>query len=121
MKLDDGTKNAVMNAMREMVAGGVLEVCTSNTSVVLARFKFDENGGSVSGPVWTLGFANPSTEALLSGRASVVCIRDRNGTARLYGLSVGMRGSDAELIISNTQINKNQQVFIDGEQVIEHT
>lgn len=121
MKLDDGTKNAVMTAMRDTVAGGVLEICTSSTSVVLARFKFDENGGSVNGPVWTLGFANSTADALLGGRAVVGCIRDRFGTARISGLSVGMKGDDAEITISNTQINKGQQVFIDGEQVIEHT
>lgn len=120
LTLDDGTKHAVMNAMREMVAGGVLEICTTNTNVVLARFKFTDTAGSVNGAVWSLAFVSPTVEALTGGRAAIGCVRDRNGVARMSGLVVGMRGSDAEIVISNTQINKGQLVSIDGEQIIEH-
>jgi hypothetical protein len=118
--LDEETERVVMDAIRSKIAGGVLELCTTDTSVVLARFKFTDSAGVVVGGTWRLEFVTPTTEALRGGRAAIGCIRDRNGTARISGLSVGMRGDSAEIVINNTQINKGQLVTIDGEQVIEH-
>lgn len=120
MILDTGVKFNIMQAMRDSVAGGSLEIGTANMKTVLASFKLDESGGSVDGATWRVGIAAPTAEADVGGRAEAAQLKDRTGTPRITGLRVGMRGSNSDVVLSNTQVNKGQHVTIDGDQIIEH-
>jgi hypothetical protein len=113
---DTSAKAARMDAVRRMVAGGTLEFCTADGSVLCA-FRLTDAAGSVNGDTWTLQIAGDCT-ATRTGRAGMARIKDASGTARISGLKIGMGSGD--ISISNTQINEKQTVSLDGEQSFKH-
>jgi hypothetical protein len=119
VQYDNGAKAARMNAVRELVAGGTLEIGTDNMRTVLASFRLSDNGGAVRDATWHIAFSNDSVTAQRAGRASAAQIKDASGTVRVKGFTVGM-DTKSDIQISNTQINERQTVALPGDQTITH-
>lgn len=117
--VDANIRSAMLSAVRDGVRGGTLEIGTADMRSVLASFQLSYDGGTVSGTEWSLGIVNPTVDAALAGRAEKAQIKDSAGVPRIVGLSVGMSGQDADVVLSNTQVNKGQRVSVDGDQTIE--
>jgi hypothetical protein len=119
VQYDTGAKTARMNAVRELVKGGTLEIGTTDMRTVLASFKLSGTAGVVRDGTWALAFDADSVVAQRAGRASAAHIKDAGGSVRIMGFTVGMDAA-SDVQISNTQINDRQTVSLPGEQTIIH-
>lgn len=103
------TKTARMTATKDQVLNGTLEI-RSAALVVLATFTLSASAGSVSGDVWTLGFAASTVTAVADGVANNAIIKSSGGTTRISGLSIDTSGADINL--TNTSIATGQSVSL---------
>lgn len=112
---DATVKTARMEATRDAVADGTLELLSAADDV-LAIFTLSATGGTVSGAVWTLAFDSSSTtgEAAASTgtNAAKAQIKNSGGTARITGLTVGVTGSGAGVELDNVSIASGQTVTL---------
>ena len=104
-------KTARMEATRDAVAGGTLEV-RDNTDAVLVEYDLTLVGGTVAGDTWTLAFDETTIAATAAGDADNIVIKASGGTVLISGLTVGVSGSGANAIIDNVNIAVGQQVTI---------
>jgi len=104
-------KTARMEATRDTVAGGTLEV-RDDTDAVLVEYDLTLVGGTVAGDTWTLAFDETTIAATGAGDADNIVIKSSGGTVLISGLSVGTSGSGANAIIDNVNIAVGQQVTI---------
>ena len=104
-------KTARMEATRDAVAGGTLEV-RDDTDAVLAGYDLTLVGGTVTGDTWTLAFDETTVAATAEGDADNIVIKNSGGTVLISGLSVGLSGSGANAIIDTTSIGIGQLLTI---------
>lgn len=100
---DTDTKTDRMEATREKVASGTLQIRDASNNV-LVTYDLDATAGSVSGATWTLGFDATTVAATGTGNAANARILDSGATARVTGLTVGLSGSGADVIIDEVAI-----------------
>lgn len=117
-------KTARMTAVRDQIdaggAAGRLEILNSG-GTVLATIALGYSGASTgavsgSGPVvLTLaGFPRSDTSADATGTASAARIRTSAGADVITGLTVGLSGSGADVILDSTSITAGQTVTINS-------
>jgi hypothetical protein len=88
---------------------GVLEICSSGYSTVLAAITLADPCGTVSGGTLTLaGFPRADTAADASGIASVARIRDSSGKVVVDGITVGT--ADANILLGSSTITAGNEV-----------
>lgn len=104
-------KTARMEATRDVVIGGTLEVRDS-TNAVLVAYNITVGGGTVSGDTWTITVDSTTVAATAAGTADNIVIKNSAGSVRISGLSVGLSGSGANAIIDNTSIAVGQNVTL---------
>lgn len=104
-------KTARITATRDHFANGTLEILTA-ADAVLATFGLASDGGSVSGAVWTLALDAGTVTATGTGTAAKAQIKTSGGTANLTGLTVGVSGSGADVIVDNASIATGQSVTL---------
>lgn len=108
---DATIKTARMTATRDAVANGTLELLTA-ADAVIATFGLDAAGGTVTGNDWTLVFVAATVAAGATGVLAKARIKNSGGTARVTGLTVGLSGSGADIIVDNTSANSGQNIQI---------
>lgn len=106
-------KTARMEAVRDSVAGGTIEVLSATDSV-LAVFDLTVTGGTASGATWTMAVDSTTVQGLPAAGAGTVAtkvqIKNAGGTVLISGLVVG---EDVEL--SNPNIAEDQDItFVSG-------
>lgn len=104
-------KTARMEATRDSVGGGTLEV-RDDTDAVLVVYDLTIVGGTVTGDTWTFAFDATTVAATGAGDADNVVVKDDAGAVLISGLTVGVSGSGADAIIDNTNIAVGQQVTV---------
>lgn len=106
-------KTARMTATREYFANGTLELLSASDQV-LAIFGLSADGGAVSGDEWTLAFdateVDGEAAALTGTNATKARVKTAGGASHLTGLTVGLAGSGADVIMTNTSISAGQEV-----------
>lgn len=111
---DTPTKTARMTATRDQIdAGsgpGILDIGTTAMGAVLASFVLNDPCGTVSGPTLTLSGFPKTASAGLAGTAAAAQIRDSNGVVRASGLTVGLPGSGADVILDAVVFTLNQSI-----------
>ena len=112
---DATVKTARMEATRDAVADGTLELLSA-ADAVLAIFTLTLAGGTVTGAVWTLAFDSNSTtgEAAASTGTNATKAQIKNSAAavKISGLTVGVTGSGAGVILDNVSIASGQTVTL---------
>lgn len=106
-------KTARMTATRNHFANGTLELLSASDQV-LAIFGLSTSGGTVSGDTWTLEFDATEVDGLPAASTGTTATKARvktsGGAAHLTGLTVGLAGSGADVIMTNTSISSGQEV-----------
>lgn len=106
-------KTARMTTTRNQVANGTLELLSA-ANAVLAIFGLSADGGTISNDTWTLVLdattVNGEAAAGAGTNATKARIKDSGGTPRITGLTVGLPGSGADLIMVNTSITSGQAI-----------
>lgn len=100
-------KSARMTAVLNFVAGGTLELQTS-ADVILASLPLSDPQGDTP----LNGVANLSIEsgtAIAAGVAAKARVR-KSGSTAISGLTVGLAGSGADIIMTNTNLAVGQSV-----------
>jgi len=115
---------AAKNARLDAVAGvidsgsgaGYLQIGTTGMGTVLATIVFaDPCAGAASGGVLTFsGFPRSDTSADATGTAAAARIRDSNGNDVITGLTVGVSGSGADIILDTTSIDAGETVTLNS-------
>ena len=103
-------KTARMTATRDQVANGTLQIGTAGMAVVLAEFGLSADGGTISGDVWTLVLDAATVEAVGSGTPAAARILNSSAAPRVTGLTVGLAGSGADIILDSLSITAGQDV-----------
>lgn len=106
------TKNARMTAVLNLMASGTLEIGSAGMASVLATFALDASPGSVAGGVLTLADLPLNDSADNTGTAAAARFRDSSSGDVITGLTVGLSGSGADVIIQNTSIVAGQAVSV---------
>lgn len=104
------TKNARMEATRNEVANGTLEIRTA-ANAVLVTYGLDATAGSVSGNTWTLGFDASTVAATGTGTAANAVVKDSGGNIEIT-LSVTASGGGGDITIDNTSITSAQDITV---------
>lgn len=106
-------KTVRMTATRDYFANGTLELLSA-ADQVLAIFGLSADGGEVDGATWTLEFdateISGEAAALTGTNAAKARVKTAGGAAHLTGLTVGLAGSGADVIMTNTSISAGQEV-----------
>ena len=96
-------KNARMTAVRDAIDGGpsagVLEICTTAYTTVLATITLSDPSGTVSSGVLTFSGTPIAATASNNGTAALARLKDSTGTMVCDGLTVGTSGTN---VIVNT-------------------
>lgn len=104
---------AVVNTIDAGSGPGVLQIGTTAMGTVLATIVLDDPCGTVSGGVLTFsGFPRSDTSADATGTAANARIRDSNGNDVITGLTVGVAGSGADIILDTTSIDQFETVTL---------
>lgn len=115
------TKNKRMIATKDHYASGWLDLMSAS-NVVLASFQFTAGAGSVTDDVWTLGLASLTVTGLPAAGAGTVAtkarLRTAGGVAGGTGMTVGL--SNADIIMTNTNVASGQNVVITNTPVLRH-
>jgi hypothetical protein len=104
---------AVVTAI-DVGTAGKLKIGTTAMGTVLATLTLADPCGTVSGDVLTFDF-DPDisdTSADNSGTAAAATITDSSDNVIVSGLTVGLSGSGANIILDNTSIVAGQTVTI---------
>lgn len=111
-------KNARLEAVVSVIdAGsgpGVLQIGTSAMGTVLAEFTLNDPSGTVSAAVLTFSGFPKNATAGATGTAAAARIRDSNGNDVITGLTVGVSGSGADIILATTAIDTNETVTLNS-------
>lgn len=109
-------KNARMAAVVGLIgAGGTLTIGTSalaGATGVLAQVPLANPAFTVAGGVMTVGAVPRTVEAVGTGVADKVEVRASNGTVIISGLTVGLPGSGAEVIINALEVSTGQTIQV---------
>ena len=96
-------KNARMTAVRDAIDGGpaagVLEICTTAYTTVLATITLNDPSGTVSSGVLTFSGTPIAATASNNGTAALARLKDSTGAVVCDGLTVGTSGTN---VIVNT-------------------
>jgi hypothetical protein len=105
----------VVNTIDAGSGPGVLQIGTSAMGTVLAEITLADPSGTVSGGVLTFsGFPRSDSSANATGVAAAARIRDSNGNDVITGLTVGMTGSGADIILETTNIDTGEIVTLNS-------
>lgn len=113
-------KNARLNAVAATIdagsGAGYLQIGTTAMGTVLATIVLaDPCAASASGGVLTFsGFPRSDTSADATGTAAAARIRDSNGNDVITGLTVGVAGSGADIILDTTSIDAGETVTLNS-------
>lgn len=86
----------------------------SGATGVLAAITLQNPAATVSGGVLTIAGVPISATATATGTAALAELRNNAGTAIVSGLTVGVAGSGADIIISSTAISSGQTVQLNS-------
>jgi hypothetical protein len=103
---------ARLEAVLDLLAGGSLEIGTAGFGAVLAQIPLASPAGSVTNKVLTLTMPASDTDANADGTAAAARIKDSGGTAQITGLTVGVAGSGADIIMNSVAIAEHAAVTI---------
>ncbi|MEY4441012.1 MAG: hypothetical protein RL442_12 [Pseudomonadota bacterium] len=106
---------AVVNTIDAGSGAGVLQIGTTSMGTVLAEITLADPSGTVTGGVLTFSsFPRSDTSANATGVAAAARIRDSNGADVITGLTVGMTGSGADIILDTTNIDAGEIVTLNS-------
>jgi len=108
-------KTARMNAVLTTIgSAGKMELGTAEMATVLATINFANPAGTVANGVLT--FTLPRSDASADNSGIAVAARIRTGTDVdvITGLTVGTLGSNADVIIDNSNISASQIVTVNS-------
>lgn len=116
------TKNKRMIATKDHYSNGFLDFMSA-ANVVLASFQFTAGAGSVTDDVWTFGLVSLTVLGLpaagVNGTvATKARLRTAGGVAGGTGMTVGT--SNADIIMTNTNVASGQNVVIANTPVLQH-
>ena len=113
---DVAVRNLRQTATRDYFANGTLELLTAG-DVLVASFGLSASGGSVAGGVWTLAFDATTVAAAAAGSIAKVQLRTAGGLVHGGGLSVGLAGSGADVIVAAVDVLAGADVTIASAQI----
>lgn len=113
---DVAVRNLRMIATRDYFADGALELLTE-ADVLVASFGLSGSGGTVAGGVWSLGFDATTVSAVADGSIAKVQIRTLGGLVHGAGLTVGLAGSGADIILAAVDVLIGGDVTISSAQI----
>lgn len=94
---------------------GVLQIGTASMATVLAEITLADPCGTVASGVLTFsGFPRSDSSANATGVAAAARIRDSNGADVITGLTVGVPGSGADIILETTNIDTGEIVTLNS-------
>lgn len=96
---DVALRNIRLTATRDYFANGTLELLTA-ADVVVAIFGLSDTGGTVAAGVWTLALDATTVAAVASGTITKAQLKTAGGLAHGVGLTVGLSGSGADIIVN---------------------
>lgn len=95
-------------------AGGKLVIGTAGMGTVLATLTLENTAGTTSGGVLTFSNFPKSAAAVAGGVAAAARVRKADNTDVITGLTVGLAGSGADIILDNTTIVASQIVTVNS-------
>ena len=105
----------VVNTIDAGSGAGVLQIGTAGMASVLAEITLADPSGTVSGGVLTFsGFPRSDSSANATGVAAAARIRDSDGNDVITGLTVGVTGSGADIILDTTNIDAGEIVTLNS-------
>ena len=105
----------VVNTIDAGSGPGVLQIGTTGMGTVLAEITLADPCGTVTGGVLTFSsFPRSDSSANATGVAAAARIRDSNGADVITGLTVGMTGSGADIILETTNIDAGEIVTLNS-------
>lgn len=111
-------KTARMNAVKDAIDGGSgagkIEIGTTAMAATLATVTLADPCGSVSGAVLTFTMPQSDTSADGTGTAAAARIRNSDSTDVITGLTVGLAGSGANIIVDSTSLTAGQTFTINS-------
>lgn len=112
------TKNARMTAVRDQIDGGVstgkLNIYDSS-DVILGTVLLSDPCGTVAANTLTFtGFPRSDVSADNAGIGAKATITDSADVVVISGLTVGLAGSGADIILDNTNIAAGQSIVINS-------
>lgn len=106
----------VRDAIDQGAAAGVLVIGTSalagGAGGTLVTFTLNDPCGTVAAKVLTFSGTPKSATASASGTAAKAELRDSNGVVIVNGLTVGLSGSGANIILDSVAIINTRTVFM---------
>ena len=110
---DASVKNARMAAVKAQVGtNGKLKIGTTGMGTVLAVIDLGD-GGVVTGDTYELIESTLSDLAAdAAGTAAAAIVTNSADATKISGLTVGMSGSGADIILDNTNIQVGQMVSL---------
>lgn len=91
---------------------GKIQIGTTSFATVLATIPLTAQGGTIAGGVLTLDTPVSDTSADNTGTAALARILDSDDNVVLEGLTVGVSGSGANVIINATAISAGQVITV---------
>lgn len=105
----------VANTIDAGTGPGVLQIGTASMATVLAEITLADPCATVSAGVLTFsGFPRSDTSANATGVAAAARIRDSNGNDVITGLTVGLNGSGADIVLETTNIDAGEIVTLNS-------
>lgn len=114
---DVALRNIRLTATRDYFADGTLELLTA-ADVLIATFGLSGTGGSVAGGIWTLAFDATTVAAVASGTITKARLKTSGGLAHGTGLTAGLAGSGADLILNAVAALIATDVTISSAQIV---
>lgn len=103
-------ETARMTATRDALGGGALEILTAADELIVS-IPLTAQGGTIAGDVWTLAFTGPAS-ATGAGTAAKAQIKTSADAVGVSGLTAGMTGSGADVIMQNTSVEPGQEITV---------
>lgn len=112
-------KNGRMIVVRDALDGGAslpgkLEIGTTGFASILVTVTLNDPCGTVSADVLTLAGFPKTVAASATGSAAVARYRDGDNVVVASGLTVGVTGSGADIIIDSTTITSGNNVTVNS-------
>lgn len=105
---------AVRDAIDADASAGQILLGTSGMAATLATFTCNDPSGTPSAGTFSFDGFPKEEEAAAGGTLAAAEIRDGAGTLVASGLTVGLSGSGADIIVDNTNVNSGQLVRIES-------
>lgn len=113
-------KASRMTAIRDLLNSGKLEIGTAAMAATLVTFTLNASSGSVSGGVLTFSGFPKTVAAAATGAAAAARLRTSADADVVTGLTVGIAGSGADVILDSTSISSGQNVTIAANPTLTH-